>query len=909
MKKILFSAAVFFLAVNEGKACADSYSEGYYFSLFSQSIIRDKAYIPFLHTYDTRFFEGPKVKVIDDNIELWRKYFGNRFNYDETEYLVNHMNINDLNQYKNGGTGNALLNRLGAYGNYREGIDYLIEAKYLEPFMRINFVEGSDSFYYRENENPQNATLLNYDRTVAALTSLYNETKSPEIKARYGYQLVRFNHYTRNYQQAIDAFNQYVKPLNVKSSPYWLALDQLAGAQRGLNQGQEANWNFFQVFMHSNTRKESAFVSMKLSDSASFNNILKRAQAPEEKNMAYFLLGFDDFTNPIPMMEKMYEENPDSEILKVMAARSINELERNYLPVYYPTDSEQKENAKYSSSFKATEDKKSAESDKNSDDSEKKEDKSESFWSKIVNFFKNLFGSSNASSKKATESERHEEQSDSDLLNNPNRLPVYVKNTNWYGPETQHDFSDDLAGFIEKAKGKSTDEFWQIADAYMKFLKKDYEASNKILADIKTGNPEYIEQINRLKMLNEITAQPRIDADFENKIMQKYPNLFAEKPKSDSTDYYNETPNTADFIRDILANRYYLQGEDGKSYLMNNRLSDLQYNPNSTLVKKVQEYYQKPNKTKFEQEVVNKNIDDVGDVNSFFNIIYGDDQMRQANFEKAKEYYAQVKDFKGIPRYDYVWDDATNTTKPKVYAAGEYNGFSGIPDLIFGHNVWESFSSPDEQSMVADGAMSFDFIKNNMNKLELADALVKLNKIAAGKDASAAANANQLIGNLLYNTSSLGYYRHVFVMDIDNSNGGKYDFWTTDREPPYQFYYKDFTNQTFIKPDIFDRSIGYYQKALNLTNDREQKARILFQMASAEQGKYYQWEAKQHNDTNYDDPNWEQKNNEFQAMLDKERNEKYRTYFAQLKARFADTQTAQQLQGSCSYFGYFMKRK
>jgi hypothetical protein len=59
--------------------------------------------------------------------------------------------------------------------------------------------------------------------------------------------------------------------------------------------------------------------------------------------MAYFLLGYEDFNNPIPIMEKMFDINPDSEILKVMAVRSINELERSYLPpiitLLIPTES------------------------------------------------------------------------------------------------------------------------------------------------------------------------------------------------------------------------------------------------------------------------------------------------------------------------------------------------------------------------------------------------------------------------------------------------------------------------------------------------------------------------------------------------------------------------------------------
>jgi len=48
-------------------------------------------------------------------------------------------------------------------------------------------------------------------------------------------------------------------------------------------------------------------------------------------------------------------------------------------------------------------------------------------------------------------------------------------------------------------------------------------------------------------------------------------------------------------------------------------------------------------------------------------------------------------------------------------------------------------------------------------------------------------------------------------MDVDNSNGGKYDFWTTEKETPYQYYYKNFAYTTFIEPDNFDLSLNYYQ--------------------------------------------------------------------------------------------------
>lgn len=902
MKKYILSLAVLSLFYTKSDACAWSDPDYEYFNLFTQSIIKDKSYLPFLHSYSTRFYTEFKAgQIPDENIESWRKFFNNQLSYSETDDLVNKMGMNDLNELKKGTPSNQLLKKLGTgfYQKYREGIDYLIEAKYLEPYMRINFIENADSFYYGGTGNDKNATNLDYNKTISALTSLYNAAKNPEIKQRYGYQLVRFNHYTRNYDAALQAFKTYVEPIRLKGAPYFMALDQLAGAQRGLKMNGDANWNFFQVFMNSKSRKESAFVSMKLSDTASFNNILKRAGNNDEKNMAYFLLGYEDFTNPIPIMEKMYEINPDSEILKVMAVRSINELERSYLPIYYYNSDDQDQAAIQKDGSKTT-------ADKAKTETKEVKEKELSFWQKIIRFFKNLFGGKK--DKNSTESKA--DQSDDELLDNPNRIPVYTNNNYWYDNKTK-DFLDELEKFTEKTKEKSKDEYWQIADAYLQFLKKDYKASTEILEDIKTNNPEYLEEIKRMKVLNDIVSQPKITAEYEDHLMKNYSEYFVDQEaKKDSAttdyDYYGPVPSTASFLKDVLANRYFLQGEDGKSFLMNNKLSDLQYNPNSSLVKSVEDFYRKPDKTQFEQQIIAKNMDDVGNIDAFFNVIYGDRAMRQADFEKAKSYYQKAQNFVGIPRINYEWVSTEQPKVPHQYAANEYNGFRNVPDYIFGHNVWESYQSDAQTSMENEDYSQFPFIKPDMNKLELADALIQLKKIGSGKDEKAA-KANQLIGNLLYNTSILGYYRHIFVMDVDNTNGGKYDFWNTDKKTPYQYYYKNFLDRSYIEPDNFDLAINYYRKALDASTNKEQKARIIFQMASAEQGKYYQYEAKNPANISYSDPKWTEKTDAYQKQLDQIKNQKYRTYFALLKTQYADTEAAKGLMGSCSYFSYFMK--
>ena len=47
-----------------------------------------------------------------------------------------------------------------------------------------------------------------------------------------------------------------------------------------------------------------------------------------------------------------------------------------------------------------------------------------------------------------------------------------------------------------------------------------------------------------------------------------------------------------------------------------------------------------------------------GNPDAFFNVIYGDKAMRNADFA-FKSFYEKANAFKGIPRLSYDWDDAS----------------------------------------------------------------------------------------------------------------------------------------------------------------------------------------------------------------------------------------------------------
>ena len=828
MKKYLLSLFLFYLGVQQSFSCSWYDPDSDYFNLFVQELVQEEAYYPFLFTLnssyygDDSFYENNQKKapiILDENIENWVSYFQNELSYEETNALVKIIDRKHLYNWKKGKLSHELSKKMGAdfYHKYQEGLAYLAYAKYLAPYMMITYVP-SNNWYSERSEDDLDVSKLDYNEVLNVLTKSYDLTDNQDIKLRYAYQIVRLNHYSRKYNEAIAAFNKYTEPLKKDTPMYWYALDQMAGAQRGLGMLEKANQNFFQVFIHSRNKKKSAHASMRLNDWDDFEMLLKNAKTKEEKNMAYFLLAYNDFSNPVYFMNEMLKIDANSDILKVLTVRALDQLERNHLPVYF--------------------------------------------------------------------------QCNDDECTHSKRLPL--KDDDDYYSNTFRQLND-LKNIIKTAQKSSKDEFWSLSLAHIHFLEKDYENSTSILKSIKTNNTLYQKQINQMLVLNHIVAQPKIDAAFESKIFSAFPGLFKTKGNSQFTD------DARDFIRDILANRYFLQNDLAKSFLMSNQLSALQYNPNLKLTQQLDDFIQKSNKNAFEQWLVS-NQNDMGDIQSFFALIYGDHAMRNADFDKAVAHYQKAQKFNGIQRDYYLLDRQTWETADKLPKTA-YNGFNNISNYIFGQEKWVSYQSPAHISLKVNHLKDFPFLKDKMNKLELAQALQALEKIGKGKD-SKAMKANELIGNVLFNTSKLGYFRHVFVMDLNNANGPKFEF--NSREQKNQLYYKYFTYYSYIEDDNYDLTIQYYQKALTLSNDREKSANIIFQMAKAEQGKYYIWKGGQNWYIDWNDPDYRQKQFEQEDFQLKTKRENYRNYFAILKRDYANTQTVNQLQKSCSYFSHYM---
>ena len=64
---------------------------------------------------------------------------------------------------------------------------------------------------------------------VNVLIRSWNAETDKELKLRYGYQLVRFAHYNRKYDDALTLFDKYVETLDYKPKIYYDGVKILAG--------------------------------------------------------------------------------------------------------------------------------------------------------------------------------------------------------------------------------------------------------------------------------------------------------------------------------------------------------------------------------------------------------------------------------------------------------------------------------------------------------------------------------------------------------------------------------------------------------------------------------------------------------------------------------------------------------
>ncbi|MDR2840380.1 MAG: hypothetical protein LBV75_03805 [Paludibacter sp.] len=763
MKKTIFYILISLSAIEQSFACSwdDDWIDNYYYNLFQQEIIDSPQYYPFLRTNFPYYNNSDNDTLKNDNIEEWQTHL--KLNYEDAEYLVFVASRDDVQKLIDGKSlDNERLKFATAtwIAKHKQALRYIAYAKYLEPYMSIS---DTDNWYYNEYAKKHSVAELDYADVLNVLKKSWKAEKDKELKLRYGYQMVRLAHYSKKYADAVSYFSDYVEVLKYKPAMYYYALDQMAGAQRGLEQTDDANFNFLTVFAHSNSLKQSALTSIRFSHDADFDTFLQKSQSTDEINDAYLLLGFMSFSDPLAAAGKIVASTPDAIQAKLLIARAVNDIERIYNLKYLSAD---------------------------------------------------------------------------DICNDTDkRYPIICAEHR----ENAESFFQRTLTFVQLMANKSSvreKNFWNLTTSYLQFLNKDFTTAKLYLDKVDTSNAKYKNQKTNLSMYIDICEQPSITSAVETELYGKYKDEIV----------------ADEFVTDVLANRYFLQKDYAKSFLLNNNISELENNTDMELLAAVEAFYQKPNKNAMETFIAQKG-NNVTYIQEYFYYLWGNIYLAKGDLEKS--YQA----FKNTNHYDI-----------------------DISNNIFAYNRIECFNCAEDEVMKHDYISDFPFIKDTMNIEEMVEALLQLQKTGQ-KNSTIASKANYLIGNFFYNVSRTGYYRYIlrFANSVKFEYNKKSDIYggiyLKFNRYSYPHYYE---NQTSI---AFD----YLQKAYAQATDNELKARIAFALSKCEQEEFYD-----ENEVSY---LWySSKDN---VMISN------RKYFAELY-KYKKTSFYEEVKTNCKYFEYYV---
>ena len=850
MKKLLLTLSLTF-GLTQAFACADGGGEDYYYyNLFSQTLSEAPQYQPFLMTLDSPYYsEATNQK--NDNILEWQKSLG--ISYDEAFELVFKASKLEVDQLiKNGQSSKYNFANQDWVKRNKQSLMYLSYAKYLEPYMAFYYIDNGEWSYVDRPE--KNVNNLNYKKVLDVLKKSWNAETDKELKLRYGYQLVRFAHYFHEYRDAINYFKMYVETQGIKNAMFFYALDQKGGAERGLGNYMQANYDFFEVFSHSNYRRMSAYQSMNVTQDLNYEKMLTNAKTIQEKNDLYLLIGYNNFSDPMAPAKKIIANDVNAPQARILFARAINLMEREYL---------QQNPETY-------------------------------YWS--------------PDQKRKTYSDLY--------------LPIKTDN-DYYGiSEDNQKEGFQLNELISFAKDQATKvenkDYWNLSIAYLNLLNKNFSETKSYLAKVNAGSKEYQQQKNVIQVLLEIFEQKKISDNFENQLMQKYGSILNyEYPTLPEGEYEypmseDQKMNLKNVILDVLANRYYLQGDKGKAFLIHNEITQLGTNPDMAIINDLDKLDKKSNKSAFEKYLINakvkstswdwqteKSTDIQYKLSDYLADFRGTLYLGQMKFDLAKKEFEKIdqKYHTSESAYFVYGYDSVKDKETKKWVENQFDGYHNITNKIFGYNKIECFNC-DESVVISTPYLSeFNFIKPKMSKLELTNAIIELNKIAK-KSNEEGAKANYLLGNFFYNTTTLGYYRYLLTFDHNNEYGSKFYINRDDNnvEATNNFYYKNFGwGGNYV--DNFTPSEGYLKKALSTTTDREMKAQLLFALSKNEQGRFYNAKdpvLKNLLENEYD--------NEDKILGFKVVN--YRNYFKDLK-QYSDTKSYKETKSNCKYFDYY----
>ncbi len=323
--------------------CGPFYDFAGYSFLNPEIINPKKGLAPFVLSIDdiSEFYVGQTTVTRMDNLREWKERFCNRPEITDIDYLVYASSIRELDQLRSailnnssnigfGLANNSFARHLNRY-DCVETVDYLIYAKYCEPYVVAEEPWGN-----------QTKDIEIMEELIDQGLQAFEETESHYIRLRYAYQIIRLAHYAERYERTLELYD-YLMP-KIDNDPsiveYWID-GHRAGAMMALGQNVEASYIFSRIFDKCPSKREQAFRSFQITSEEEWRECLRYCMSDHERATLYAIRANADHSNIVEEMEAIYRFEPDNENLELLLFKELKKLEKDLLGLSFNDERDQ----------------------------------------------------------------------------------------------------------------------------------------------------------------------------------------------------------------------------------------------------------------------------------------------------------------------------------------------------------------------------------------------------------------------------------------------------------------------------------------------------------------------------------------------------------------------------------------
>lgn len=320
--------AVFFGNVIYTLSCGPSPDPYDYYISFFSPFSKGSGYEPFYYTSLSSFYGDPTPSEETANVSDWQNYTGSSVTAKDIREGIYTYKQEQLSAIANGSDMLPDSVKQNSFAQFllkeknREAARYLLFAKTCEPA-----VINADPWSVPDRNN----VLLGDLYTEG--DSLYHKTKDKDIRERYAFQLIRLQHYSKAYPEAVASFDKLFDGKEKSSLVYFKALALKAGALLRMKDSVQSAYLFSRVFEKAPSLRVSCFTSLMWTNTTN-DQVYTLCKDNHEKAMVAAIYGFANSEPDVAALRQVYAFDPASPALNILLGREINKLEDTYFSPY-----------------------------------------------------------------------------------------------------------------------------------------------------------------------------------------------------------------------------------------------------------------------------------------------------------------------------------------------------------------------------------------------------------------------------------------------------------------------------------------------------------------------------------------------------------------------------------------------